>query len=326
MKKILFLFVTLCLLLIATSCSKTIFAITTGDENLTSLTKVTDNDEPCIDPWGGDYGKDLFFSVCEKKKYYNIYKKDNPFSSALTQKTSGKNINQAPSYCEIVDKIAFRCQNEGNGTSDIFMMANNGGKSLTQITESTDAFENNPCFSPDGKYLVYDKQSYSVYKKSNFLGIGNKTYLVENSEIWMKNLQTGENILLTKGYQPRFSPDGSKIAYVKYASDAKSTSIWIMSPDGSNQTQITDAKKGFAMAPCWSPDGSKIIFQSANKNQKDDADLFVINVDGNDLTQLTVNKSWDMMPYWTKDGYIYFSSDRGNKKGNYQIWRFRISD
>ena len=80
------------------------------------------------------------------------------------------------------------------------------------------------------------------------------------------------------------------------------------------------------MAPCWSPDGSKIIFQSANKNQKDDADLFVINVDGNNLTQLTVNKSWDMMPYWTKDGYIYFSSDRGNKKGNYQIWRFRISD
>ena len=65
-----------------------------------------------------------------------------------------------------------------------------------------------------------------------------------------------------------FSPDGTKIAYVKYSSDAKSTSIWIMNIDGSEQVQVTDAKKGFALNPRWSPDGTKLIFQSSKKDKK----------------------------------------------------------
>ena len=56
------------------SCGGTQFAITSSGENLTALTKVTDNEEPCISPFGGDNGKDLFFAARESKKYYNIYK------------------------------------------------------------------------------------------------------------------------------------------------------------------------------------------------------------------------------------------------------------
>lgn len=146
--------------------------------------------------------------------------------------------------------------------------------------------------------------------------------MVENSEIWLRNLKTGENVLLSNGYQPCFSPDGKRIAYVKYSSDAKSTSIWIMNIDGSEQVQLTDAKKGFALNPRWSPDGTRLVFQSSKKDKKD-ADLYVIDVDGNNLTQLTINKSYDGQPYWTTDGYIYFVSDRGNNVENYQIWRFK---
>ena len=110
---------------------------------------------------------------------------------------------------------------------------------------------------------------------------------------------------------------------MKYSADAKSCSIWIMDIDGTNQVQVTDAKKGYAYNPCWSPDGDKIVFQ-ATKKGKSDSDLYVIDVDGNNLTQLTINQSQDMMPYWTNDNHIYFTSDRGNTKGNYQIWRFKI--
>ena len=155
-----------------------------------------------------------------------------------------------------------------------------------------------------------------------FFGFGGTTVVVENSEIWLRNLKTGENVLLGNGYQPCFSPDGKRIAYVKYSSDAKSTSIWVMNIDGSEQVQVTDAKKGFALNPRWSPDGKRLIFQSSKKDKKD-ADLYVIDSDGNNLTQLTINKSYDGQPYWTTDGYIYFVSDRGNDPGNYQIWRFK---
>ena len=307
------------------------FAIMSGDENLQALTKVTDGDQPCVTPFGGDNGKDLYFAVMEGNKYYNIYKKDNPFSSAMSQKTSGKNYNYSPAYCAAVDKIVFRCQNEGNSTSDIFVMPNTKGKTLTKITESSNAYENNPCFSKDGKFVVYDKQTYktAVTSASSIgyvLGLtsGLLSYTIyENSEIWLKNLETGETILLGNGYQPTFSPDGNTIAYVKYASDTKSCNIWTMSIDGDNQVQITDAKKGFAFYPRWSPDGKNLVFQ-ATKEDKKDADIYVVDVDGNNLTQVTVNKSHDGTPYWTTDGFLYFVSDRGNKKGNYQIWRFKM--
>ncbi len=323
MKKILIGYI---ILIGLSSCGGARFAVTTGGENLQALTKVTDGEEPCISPFGGDDGKDLYFAVKEKKGYFNIYKKENPFSSAISQKTSGKNYNFSPTYSEAIDKIAFRCQNEGSITSDIFMMSNSRGKALTQITESTDAFENNPCFSKDGKWIVYDKQSYSIAKKvsiGTLLGLGVSTILIESSEIWMRNLETGETILMGNGYQPTFSPDGKSIAYVKYSSDAKSCSIWTMNLEGDNMVQITDAKKGYAYYPRWSPDGKKIVFQTSKKDKKD-ADIYTVDIDGNNLTQITLNKSHDGTPYWTNDGYLYFVSDRGSKKGNYQIWRFKI--
>lgn len=306
------------------SCSPKL-AVTFSGENLSALTQVTDAEEPCITPYGGDDGKDLFFAVREKGKYFNIYHKANPYSASMSQKTSGRNINYSPTYSKEIGKIAFRCQNEGNLSSDIYMMPSMGGKALTQVTETT-SYENHPNFSKDGTMLVYDKQDYSyakVVQSSSIFGAITNNVIIENSEIWIKNIATGETILLGNGYQPSFSPDNKQIAYVKYSADAKSCSIWIMDIDGTNQVQVTDAKKGYAYNPCWSPDGDKIVFQ-ATKKGKSDSDLYVIDVDGNNLTQLTINQSQDMMPYWTNDNHIYFTSDRGNTKGNYQIWRFKI--
>lgn len=324
MKKLIFL-----LLMVTVSSSlyaKKKLEITTSGESLSALTQVSDNEEPCICPFGGDNGKDLFFAVRENKKFYNIYKKDNAFSSAMIQKTSGKNFNYSPTYCPATDKIAFRCQLEGSFASDIFTMSNTKGKALGQVTESSNAYEDNPCFSKDGNILLFDRAQYTYYKKMTFasflFGFGASTVVVENSDIWMKNLVTGESTLLGNGYQPTFSPDGKQIAFVRYSSDAKSCSIWVMDADGSNQIQITDAKKGYAYNPRWSPDGTRLIFQAAKKDKKD-FDLYVIDIDGNNLVQLTLNTSQDCQPYWTSDGYIYFASDRGNDPGNYQIWRFK---
>ena len=98
-----------------------------------------------------------------------------------------------------------------------------------------------------------------------------------------------------------------------------------MNPDGSEQIQVTDAKKGFAFYPCWNPEGNKIAFQACKKDKKD-FDIYIIDDDGNNLTQVTINKSYDGMPYWTEDNFLYFCSDRGNENGNFQIWRFKMND
>ena len=89
------------------------------------------------------------------------------------------------------------------------MMTDSKGKALNQVTESTKAFEDYPSFNGDGSLLVYSKVQYSYYRKGNFwsafFGVGYNTVVVENSEIWMKNLKTGETTLLGNGYMPCFS-------------------------------------------------------------------------------------------------------------------------
>lgn len=284
------------------------YAITAGGENLSALTKITDEDERCTMPSGGDNGKDLFYLKRSRDGQYvfsNIFKKDNPLASASSEKTSGKNRHAHPSYCEAIDKIVFRFSTDGNSSSDIFMMSASQGKALTQITDTRDEWEDNPTFSPDGLYIAYDKSPSGVNMR--------------NTEVWLKNRETGENTLLGKGAQPSFSPDGKKIAYIKYT--GTEANIFIMGIDGENQVQVSDSKKGYAQNPKWSPDGKYIIF-SASKDNKN-PDIFVIRTDGEMLTQLTTNESTDAQPYWSKDGFIYFTSDRGGKEGNFQIWRFK---
>lgn len=54
---------------------------------------------------------------------------------------------------------------------------------------------------------------------------------------------------------PVFSPDGSKIAFIK------DSQIWTADPDGANEKQLTDLHTG-ASGVVWSPDGTKMLFVS----------------------------------------------------------------
>lgn len=286
-----------------TSCGTTTYLVTAGSENLRSLTKITDGKNSSYNP-GGSVESNILFFTTRMNYESNIFKKDNPVAPAQVQITSGTSCTQ-PTYCVATDRVAF--SRLVNGYYDIYMMPVGKGNALIPITETAGFDELSPSISPDGKYMAYQKG----YDSSS------------NTEIWLKNLTTGENMLLGKGVTPSISPDGKKIAFAKVES-SNTRNVWVMDIDGSNAQQLTTSENEFAGYPKWSPSGRKIVFQSNKK--KGNFDIFVMDANGTGLVQLTTNESDDCTPFWAKDGYIYISSDRGAQSGNFNIWRFFFED
>jgi hypothetical protein len=72
--------------------------------------------------------------------------------------------------------------------------------------------------------------------------------------------------------------------------------IYVMNPDGSGQTQITDDPAG-DYYPAWSPDGTKFAFTSDRDGGN--PHIYVMNLNGTCLTRLT-NQSQNSDPAWQR--------------------------
>jgi TolB protein len=96
--------------------------------------------------------------------------------------------------------------------------------------------------------------------------------------------------------QPAWSPDGSRIAFVRF--DKGNADIYIMRPDGTEATQLTS--DGADSSPTWSPDGSKIMF--ARETGNGESDLYEMGVDGGKATQVTSDSLSEYYPNWSPDG------------------------
>ena len=104
-----------------------------------------------------------------------------------------------------------------------------------------------PDVSRDGQWLTYGirgTQEYIVASRA------------DGSDV--RRLTTDES----KNRAPRWSPDGTEIAFTSDRSG--SYEVWVMDPDGSGQTQITDAPETFVVRPVWSRDGARLAYASGD--------------------------------------------------------------
>jgi len=105
------------------------------------------------------------------------------------------------------------------------------------------------------------------------------------------------------GDSPAWSPDGSQLAFVRSDYLLGSSDIWLINPDGSGATNLTQGNPALAAAPAWSPDGSRLVFSGEGRVEgvdQDVAQLFVINRDGTGLQQLDTG-GWNASgPTWRR--------------------------
>jgi len=124
----------------------------------------------------------------------------------------------------------------------------------------------------------------------------------------------------TSDDHPRYSPDGSRIAFVSRRSGTNE--IWVCRSDGANSLRLTSMGGPLVIGPQWSPDGRSIAFFAAT-GVAGKYVVYVIDAQGGQPTRLTQNENeLEALPAWSGDGKsVYVASGRS---GSLQIWKAPI--
>jgi Tol biopolymer transport system component len=96
-------------------------------------------------------------------------------------------------------------------------------------------------------------------------------------------------------YQPMWSPDGTRLAFVSERDGDREVFVW----DGQTSAQLTENNYP-DLDPHWSPDGTQLVFtsyQTENHSQ-----LYLMNATGQQRRFLTLYDS--MSPSWSPDGTL----------------------
>ncbi|TMQ05473.1 MAG: hypothetical protein E6J90_48900 [Deltaproteobacteria bacterium] len=148
----------------------------------------------------------------------------------------------APSNLTCKRRVAFVDNTSGKGE---IWVTNPDGSGLVNVSDNASSNDTDPNWSPNGLSIAFtsDRTGNANIFRVNFDGSG------------LVNLTNST----VSGYNPVWSPDGTRIAFVRQASVGPSRStVWIMNANGSGATQVSIL--GFATHLAWSPGGDKLVF------------------------------------------------------------------
>jgi Tol biopolymer transport system component len=145
-----------------------------------------------------------------------------------------------------------------------------------------------------------------------------------DTNIWRANIgisrsqPTSADVLIAStryDWQPRFSPDGKRIAFGSTRSGARE--VWIADADGGNAVQMTSFSGPHVGFMNWSPDNQRLVFHARPEGQ---ADLFTVTADRHGSpVRLTTHPADDVQPSYSHDGrWTYFASLRS---GQWEAWK-----
>ena len=185
--------------------------------------------------------------------------------------------------------------------SDLYTMQADGTRQL-RLTLDPQRGYFGPSWAPDGRSIAFS------------LGSGSGPF-----NLYLMHADGSQPTQLThltlNAYLQRWSPDGTKLAFIaQQGSDVSTAAIYTINADGSNMTRLTH-EAAWEYGPAWSPDGRSIAFGT---QQGGSWHVAIMNADGSNqhrLTTMSGNK-----PTWSPDGrFIVFTSDVSGHNDLYRM-------
>ncbi|NUM56685.1 MAG: PD40 domain-containing protein [Candidatus Hydrogenedentes bacterium] len=259
--------------------------ITTSALSQEDRTQITTGSQRDVDPMISPDGNSLAFAS-NRTGHFNIFVFSYKTAGTL-QLTQSDKDDRYPNWSADGKKVVFG--SDRTGKSDIYETSHDGSSGFLQLTDSP-LLEEYPSYPSDRRGLLYARAATK--------SVINRKMQVVLSD----SLPASTNaVVLAEGDQPRFSPNGSRIAFVSHRT--KNDDIWTMTREGSSQTQLTTDDKDDT-DPFYSPDGRRIVFASKRTGNYD---IWVMDSDGGNQRQLTFDSADETQPCWSIGGYIYYT-------------------
>ena len=140
-----------------------------------------------------------------------------------------------------------------NNDHELYAIQSDGSGLRALTDDSIDELD--PAWSPDGSMLVYTSAPYAGLACK---GCALTLRIARADGTYSRALTRHGSGVYDSG--AAWSPDGSKIAFVRATSDTPAR-LYTVNPDGSDLAPLASGTR--AAAPAWSPDGTMLAFVSS---------------------------------------------------------------
>jgi len=274
-----------------------------------------------------DQNNQTFFDFTGEILFHSNFDGDNEIyklsKNGVVKLTDNNWDDEYPVWSPDKSKIAFTSNPEKN--YNIYTMTPQGTR-ITQIT-TAESDDKDPSWYANGRFIAYsqEKRKTLLFKgdtqskiSERILADYNKTHTIPHVspshqlitftgkrlmgwDVAMYDPQTKNVEFLEEGgksCRARFSRDGKKLAFVSSSADGKGD-IWLMNPDGTNKTRLTERDETYDYFPSWSPDGHYIAFNSSTQHDHNgDWQLYIIEIETKKTILVFDSPGNDVFPDW----------------------------